>query len=214
MWSEIIKKEKQKEYFQKILIFLKKQKKQKKIIYPPLHQVFQAFKLTTWDCTKVIILGQDPYHGINQAHGLAFSVLDLFAPPSLKNILQELYNDLHIIPQTNNLSSWARSGVLLINSILTVNQGEPLSHQNIGWEIFTNNIFKFLNQKKNLVYFLWGKYAQHYERYINPKDNYIIKSVHPSPLSAHRGFFGSKPFSRANQYLISHNIKPIDWHLR
>ncbi|MDV3168008.1 MAG: uracil-DNA glycosylase [Candidatus Phytoplasma stylosanthis] len=214
MWKQIIEKEKQKKYFKNILFFLRKQIEQKKQIFPSYHNIFKAFELTPWHNTKVILLGQDPYHGLNQAHGLSFSVANAKTPPSLKNIFKELKQDIGLITMNNDLSVWAQEGVLLLNVILTVNKNEPLSHQNIGWEHFTTNIFKCLNQKKNLVYILWGKFAQSYASYINTKNNYIIKSPHPSPFSAHRGFFGSKPFSRTNKYLIYHNIKPINWNLK
>ncbi|KND62688.1 uracil-DNA glycosylase [Candidatus Phytoplasma phoenicium] len=213
MWQKIILREQQKVYFQEILVFLKRQIQKKKIIFPLKKNIFKAFELTTWDNTKVVILGQDPYHGCFQAHGLSFSVLNSMPPPSLKNIFKELYNDIGVSSVVNNLSSWAIEGVLLLNAILTVNKGEPLSHQNIGWEKFTANIFKLLNRKQHLVYILWGKFAQSYEQYIDKRYNYIIKSSHPSPLSSYRGFFGSKPFSKTNNYLISHNIKPINWAL-
>lgn len=213
MWQKFILQEKQKVYFQEILFFLKKQIQQKKIFFPLKKNIFKAFELTTWSDTKVVILGQDPYHGWNQAHGLAFSTLSAITPPSLKNIFKELYDDIGVSTNVNNLSSWAIEGVLLLNVVLTVNKGEPLSHQNIGWEQFTANIFKLLNQKKRLVYVLWGQFAQSYAQYIDKRYNYIIQSPHPSPFSAYRGFFGSKPFSKINNYLMFHNIKPINWNL-
>ncbi|HOR53563.1 MAG TPA: uracil-DNA glycosylase [Bacilli bacterium] len=160
-------------------------------------------------------MGQDPYHGENQANGLAFSCDYPILPPSLKNIYQELANDLKIrVPNKGDLSKWAKEGVLLINAILTVRKNEPLAHENKGWEEFTKAVIEYLAlYKKNVVYILWGAYAQSYEPYINHQDNLILKSSHPSPLSAHRSFFGSRVFSKTNNYLKANGIKPIDWQL-
>ncbi|MEZ0180139.1 uracil-DNA glycosylase ['Camptotheca acuminata' phytoplasma] len=212
-WQEFITQEKQKKYFQNIIHFLKNEEKIGKIIYPKSQNILKAFTLTPLNNLKVVILGQDPYPSINQAHGLSFSVENQKTPASLKNIFKELKNDLNLISYNNNLSLWALEGVLLLNTILTVEANKPLSHQNIGWEIFTQNIFKFLNQKEKIVYVLWGKFSQKYEQYINKKKNYILKSSHPSPLSAHRGFLGSKPFSKINTYLSQNKIKNINWDL-
>ncbi|TVY12069.1 uracil-DNA glycosylase [Candidatus Phytoplasma pini] len=214
MWQTIIKKEKQKEYFRKIIIYLKKEIQIGKSIFPSSNKIFEAFRLTPWENLKVIILGQDPYPGINQAHGLSFSVNNNIAPPSLKNIFKELKNDLNIRKTNNNLTNWALEGVLLLNSILTVEKGKPLSHKNIGWEEFTKNIFQQLSlYKEKIVYILWGKNAQIYEKYINMEKNFVIKSAHPSPLSAHKGFFGSKLFSKTNIYLQQNKIPTINWFL-
>ncbi|MDO8168212.1 uracil-DNA glycosylase [Candidatus Phytoplasma melaleucae] len=213
MWGKIINNEKKKEYFQKIFTFLKEQQYKGKQIFPLGKDIFNAFKLTPWAKIKVVILGQDPYPGANQAHGLAFSVCNLKTPYSLQNIFKELQNDLFLKAHNNNLSSWAREGVLLLNVILTVEKNNPLSHKNIGWEEFTKNILQFLQKKDKIVYILWGKFAQNYKKYIDQHRNYIIQSAHPSPLSADKGFFGSKPFSKTNQYLIKNNIPPINWAL-
>ncbi|MDO7983452.1 MAG: uracil-DNA glycosylase [Pigeon pea little leaf phytoplasma] len=212
-WEYIIDKEQQKNYFLKIKKFLLLQSKLGKKILPNAKNIFTAFKFTSWEKVKVVILGQDPYPGPNQAHGLAFSTLSWDTPKSLKNIFIELQNDLSIINFRNQLFSWAYEGVLLLNTILTVEQGFPLSHKNIGWHIFIINIFNYLSLKKNIVYILWGKKAQEYKEYINIKDNLIIESSHPSPLSAYQGFFGSKPFSRTNEYLKHHQKQPINWNL-
>ncbi|MDC9032117.1 uracil-DNA glycosylase [Columbia Basin potato purple top phytoplasma] len=213
MWQTFIAQEKKKKYFQNIMRFIKNEIKKEKKIYPPLQNVFEAFSLTSFQDVKVVILGQDPYFSINQAHGLSFSTQSKITPSSLRNIFKELKNDLNLISYNNNLTSWALKGVLLLNSILTVESEKPLSHKNIGWEEFTKNIFKFLNKKNKIVYILWGKSAQEYEKYIDIDKNYILKSPHPSPFSAYKGFFGSKPFSKTNSYLIKNKILPIDWSL-
>lgn len=213
MWQTFIAKEKKKKYFQNIMRFIKNEIKKEKQIYPPLQNVFEAFSLTSFQDVKVVILGQDPYFSINQAHGLSFSAQSKITPSSLRNIFKELKNDLNLISYNNNLTSWALKGVLLLNSILTVESGKPLSHKNIGWEEFIKNIFKFLNKKNKIVYILWGKSAQKYEKYIDIDKNYILNSPHPSPFSAYKGFFGSKPFSKTNSYLIKNKILPIDWSL-
>jgi uracil-DNA glycosylase len=213
MWKNFIEQEKKKSYFKNIIFFLKQEKQNQKIIYPSFKNIFQAFVLTSWEKTKVVILGQDPYPGPNQAHGLSFSTLSERTPSSLQNIFKELKNDLYLLTYKNNLTLWALEGVLLLNSILTVEQYKPLSHENIGWQIFTQNCFKLLQKKEKIVYILWGKLAQKYENYIISKKNYIIKSPHPSFFSASKGFFGSKPFSKTNQYLIENKIIPINWNL-
>ncbi|MFP7699587.1 uracil-DNA glycosylase [Candidatus Phytoplasma pyri] len=212
MWLEIINKEKNKPYFKSMVYFLKKEIQKGKIIFPEPQKIFLAFKLTPYKKVKVVILGQDPYSGDNQAHGLSFSVRNnQKTPPSLNNIFKELKNDLGIINNKNNLKSWALEGVLMLNSILTVERFKSFSHNNIGWQTFTENIFKFLRQRQKIVYILWGKFAQNYEKYIIKEKNYIIKSSHPSPLSSYRGFFNSKPFSKTNNFLFSQNIKIINW---
>ncbi|WP_349402104.1 uracil-DNA glycosylase, family 1 [Candidatus Phytoplasma solani] len=213
MWQEIIDSQRKKVYFQKIVQFLQEEKKKDQIIYPATKDIFTAFRLTPFNKVKAVILGQDPYHGKNQAHGLSFSVKCEKRPPSLNNILKELKDDLNIENKQNNLNSWALEGVLMLNAVLTVQKNTPLSHQKIGWEIFTQTILQTLQTKKNIVYLLWGKFAQTYEKYIIAKNNYILKTAHPSPFSATSGFFGSKPFSKTNLYLKSHNLKEINWHL-
>ena len=202
-------------YFENLSLFLKEEMNTK-IIYPSKGNIFEAFNQTYFENVRVVILGQDPYHGINQAHGLSFSVQDgTTIPPSLKNIFRELNSDLNIkVPKSGNLSKWAKEGVLLLNSILTVKAKTPGSHQKIGWEKFTDAAIKALSdERENIVFILWGKYAQDKESLINSKKHYILKSAHPSPFSAHKGFFGSKPFSKANSYLQSSGISTVNWSL-
>ena len=189
----------------------------KKQIYPKSKDIFKAFELTSFEDVKVIIVGQDPYHGPNQANGLAFSVnSDTNFPPSLLNIYKEYSSDLSLsLPNDGDLSSWAKQGVLLLNSILTVECGHPGSHKNLGWEKFTNAIIRALSDKKKyLVFILWGAYAQSKKVFIDSSNHHIISSPHPSPLSAHRGFFGSKPFSRCNEYLRENKIDEINWKIK
>ena len=188
----------------------------KKQIYPKSKDIFKAFELTSFEDVKVIIVGQDPYHGPNQANGLAFSVNSgTNFPPSLLNIYKEYSSDLSLsLPNDGDLSSWAKQGVLLLNSILTVESGHPGSHKNLGWEKFTNAIIRALSDKKKyLVFILWGAYAQSKKVFIDSSNHHIISSPHPSPLSAHRGFFGSKPFSRCNEYLRANKIDEINWKI-
>ena len=185
-----------------------------KTIYPLKENIFNAFKLTSFENVKVVIMGQDPYHGEGEAHGLSFSVQDnVKIPPSLQNIYKELYNDLGIPPKnTGNLTGWAKEGVLLLNSTLTVEKDKANSHKEIGWEIFTDYVIKEINDKlNNVVFILWGRQARDKKRIITNPNNYIIESAHPSPLSAYNGFFGSKPFSKTNNYLKAHNKKEINW---
>ena len=187
-----------------------------KIIYPKPHLMFNAFNSTHLNKVKVVIIGQDPYHGQGQANGLSFSVNDgIPIPPSLLNIFKELESDLSIpLPNSGNLQSWANQGVLLLNTILTVEKDNANSHKDLGWEIFTKKAIEIASsQLENIVFILWGKQAQSIEDVIDTSKHYIIASVHPSPLSAHRGFFGSKPFSKTNKFLKSKNINPIDWKL-
>jgi uracil-DNA glycosylase len=215
-WKEILKDEFKKPYFKQIADHLKTEKKQEKVIYPPGSQIFHAFEATPFNELKVVILGQDPYHGPKQAHGLSFSVqTGITPPPSLINIYKELKEDLGVpIPKHGNLEKWARQGVLLLNASLTVRAGDPMSHSKIGWEKFTNTVIEKISAlKENVVFVLWGKFAQEKQSLIDSKKHYIIKSVHPSPLSANNGFFGSRPFSKINDYLVKHNIHPIDWAL-
>ena len=185
-----------------------------KIIFPPKEHIFEALKLTSYANTKVVIVGQDPYHGECEAHGLSFSVMDgVKIPPSLQNIYKELYNDLGIIPKkTGNLTGWAKEGVLLLNSVLTVEKDKAGSHKNLGWEPFTDYIIKVLNAKEEpIVFILWGNFAKSKKSLITNSKHLIIESSHPSPFSAYNGFFGSRPFSKTNNFLINNNIKPIDW---
>ena len=212
-WREVLFDEFQKPYFSELKEFLV-QEKQKYTIYPKGSHIFAAFDNTPFDKVKVVILGQDPYHGASQAHGLAFSVNDgIPHPPSLQNIFKELRDDMGCdIPKSGNLSAWAKDGVFLLNTVLSVRASEANSHKDRGWEIFTNAVIKLLSDKKqNLVFILWGSPAGAKSSFINASKHLILKSPHPSPLSSYRGFFGSKPFSKTNAYLISHNIEPINW---
>lgn len=196
--------------------FLLDESKRASIVYPRGSEIFAAFHLTPFYQTKVVIIGQDPYHGAGQAHGLAFSVNKGIAlPPSLRNIFRELQCDLGVaIPKSGDLSPWAMQGVLLLNSVLTVQAGLPGSHQNRGWELFTDHVVKTLSQfRENLVFVLWGTFAQKKRSFIDSERHVILSSAHPSPLSAHRGFFGSKPFSKINQILESRGVAKIDWRL-
>ena len=215
-WKEKLIDEFNKEYMHSLRDFLKKEKSERKVIFPPGRKIFSAFNLTSFKNVKAVILGQDPYHGSNQAHGLSFSVeYGIKPPPSLNNIFKELASDLNIEkPNHGNLEEWGKQGVLLLNSILTVEKSKPGSHANRGWEVFTDKILFLLNSSKNnLVFILWGKKAQEKGHFIDSDRHMIIKSTHPSPYSANNGFLGSKPFSRTNQYLKKNNIKEIDWHL-
>ena len=211
-WDIILKDELKKDYFKKLGVFVKNEYKNK-ICYPQYKDIFNALRYTDYDEVKVVILGQDPYHGENEAHGLSFSVRDnVKRPPSLANIFKELENDLGIKKMSNDLTNWAKQGVLLLNSIMSVVKDTPLSHKEKGWEIFTDNIIKLLNEREEpIVFILWGGYARSKKKLITNKNHYIVESVHPSPLSAYNGFFGSCPFSKTNNFLISKNIIPIDW---
>ena len=214
-WYEVLKNEFEQTYFIEIKNFLIEEKR-RHIVFPPSPLIFNAFNLTPFDNVKVVILGQDPYHNDGQAHGLAFSVPDVIQkPPSLQNIFKELNQDLNIpIPTNGNLEKWAKEGVLLLNASLTVRAHEAASHAKIGWQRFTDAAIKALSDKKqNLVFILWGNYAIAKENLIDHNKHLILKTVHPSPLSASRGFFGCHHFSKTNEYLINHNIKPIDWSL-
>lgn len=215
-WKEVLKGEFSKPYFQQIPGHLKTEKSQGKIIYPAGSLIFNAFNVTPFDKVKVVILGQDPYHGPGQAHGLCFSVQNgVPAPPSLMNIFKELQDDIGIsIPQNGNLTHWAEQGVFLLNASLTVRAGEPMSHSKIGWAEFTDTVIKKISElKNNVVFLLWGKFAQEKRVLIDEKKHGILRSVHPSPLSAHAGFFGCKHFSKTNAYLMSKGIDPVDWKL-
>lgn len=214
-WENRLINEFEKDYFKDLNSFLKKERSHHEI-YPPQNSIFKAFELTPFDDVKVVIIGQDPYHGQNQAHGLCFSVQDgIKLPPSLKNIFKELKTDLGIEPSNNgNLDHWAKQGVLLLNATLTVRKDEAGSHQKKGWEIFTNEVIQTLsNEKIGIVFLLWGKYAQEKGAIIDDKKHYVLKSAHPSPFSARNGFFGCKHFSRTNELLIDQGKSPIDWSL-
>ena len=201
-----------KEYFKKLGIFVKKEYKER-TVFPPYEHVFDALRFTDYDDVKVVILGQDPYHGLGEAHGLSFSVHEgIPMPPSLQNIFKELESDLGIKRTCSDLTDWAKQGVLLLNSIMTVEKDKPLSHKDKGWEIFTDNIIKYLNEReKPVIFLLWGSFARSKKSLITNKQHYVIESVHPSPLSAYRGFFGSKPFSKINNILKKNNIDEIKW---
>ena len=203
-------------YFSEIKQFILSEKNKGKRVYPPGSQIFNAFNLTPFEQVKVVILGQDPYHGPGQAHGLSFSVPQgIPQPPSLVNIFKELKSDLGIDPPKHgNLESWAKQGVLLLNAVLTVNDAEAASHKNAGWEKYTDAVIKTISDRKqHVVFILWGRFAQNKETLIDSHKHFIIKSAHPSPLSAYAGFFGSKPFSKANAYLREHGVEEIDWKL-
>lgn len=215
-WLKSLQPEFEKDYMQNLRKFLVSQKENKKTIYPKGDEYFAALNLTPLDKVKVVILGQDPYHGPGQAHGLSFSVRQgVRFPPSLLNIFKELKDDLGIpLPKTGDLTPWAKQGVLLLNAVLTVEAGKANAHQGKGWEHFTDEVIATLNKnREHIVYILWGSYAQKKAAFVDHRKNLVIESPHPSPLSAHRGFFGSKPFSRANKYLREHGIKEIDWSL-
>ncbi|MGN6291969.1 MAG: uracil-DNA glycosylase [Chitinophagaceae bacterium] len=215
-WKEVLKDEFAKPYFQNIALHLKTERQQGKTIYPPGSLIFNAFNTTPVDQVKVVILGQDPYHGPNQAHGLCFSVqAGVPPPPSLVNIFKELHEDLGIrIPNHGNLTQWAKQGVFLLNASLTVRAGEPMSHAKIGWATFTDTVIRKISEERpHVVFLLWGKFAQEKKVLIDEGKHCILKAAHPSPLSAHAGFFGCKHFSKANAYLISKGIDPVDWQL-
>ncbi len=214
-WKEALKNEFEKEYFKNLKQFLIAEKSQYKI-FPPGNKIFEAFNLCPLPNVKVVIIGQDPYHGENQAHGLCFSVKEGIAhPPSLVNIFKEYHSDLNLsIPKSGELSSWAKQGVLMINATLTVRAHQANSHQGKGWEQFTDAAIKTVSDKQHhCVFILWGGFAQKKSILIDASKHLIIKSPHPSPLSSYRGFFGSKPFSKTNNWLIQHDITPIDWSL-
>lgn len=216
-WKKVLKAEFAQPYFLQIVNHLKTERASGATIYPPGPQIFNAFELTDFDNVKVVILGQDPYHGPGQAHGLSFSVQDgVKPPPSLQNIFKELRGDIGMmIPTHGNLTSWAQQGVLLLNASLTVRANEPMSHAKIGWANFTDAVIKTIsNEKEKIVFLLWGKFAQEKASLINDsKGHLILQAPHPSPFSADRGFFGCKHFSKTNQFLLSIGKDPIDWSL-
>ncbi len=214
-WKQVLGDEFAAQYFKELTDFLREEKKNH-VVYPPGPQIFSAFNHTPFNKVKVVILGQDPYHGPGQAHGLCFSVPDgIDRPPSLVNIFKEIQSDLGIpVPLNGNLTNWSRQGVLLINAILTVRANTPTSHQNKGWEKFTDAVIRNLSEKrKNLVFLLWGNYAQAKESLIDGSRHFILKAAHPSPLSASRGFFGCRHFSRTNEILQELGLNPIDWSI-
>ncbi len=211
-WDIVLAQEYQKDYFLKIKDKVRQAYKDK-IIFPPAKKVFYALRETSYKDTRVVILGQDPYHGEGEANGLCFSVNDgIKMPPSLNNIYKELYDDLGIKRTSTDLSDWAKSGVLLLNSVLTVEKDKPASHKNIGWEEFTDSIIKKLNEKEEpVVFILWGNFAKSKIKYITNPKHLVISSSHPSPFSVNYGFFGSKPFSKTNNFLKKNNLKEIEW---
>lgn len=214
-WQDLLKDEFSKEYYLKLREFLKLEYSTR-TIYPHMNDIFNALHFTSYEDVKVVILGQDPYHGYKQAHGLSFSVQPgIKIPPSLRNIYKELHDDLGCyIPNNGFLKSWTKEGVLLLNTVLTVREGSPNSHKNKGWEIFTDRVISLLNEReKPMVFILWGNNAISKEKLITNKNHLILKSVHPSPLSASRGFFGTKPFSKTNDFLESINENPINWQI-
>ena len=214
-WDEILKDEFEKPYFQELMNFVHNEYKTK-TIYPYFPNVFNALKYTDYDDIKVVILGQDPYHGTGEAHGLSFSVLEgVTKPPSLRNIFKELKDDLNIDePEHGNLEAWTREGVMLLNSVLTVEKDKPASHQNRGWETFTDEVIRKINEReKSVVFLLWGSFAKSKKELITNKNHYIIESAHPSPFSAHKGFFGTKPFSKANEFLRQNGQNEINWKI-
>lgn len=211
-WDIVLEEEFKKEYFKKLGMFIKSEYKNK-LIFPPYENIFDALRFTDYDDVKVVILGQDPYHGLGEAHGLSFSVREnVKMPPSLQNIFKELYNDLGIKRTKSDLTDWAKEGVLLLNSIMTVEKDKPLSHKNKGWETFTDTVISKLNEREDpVIFLLWGSFARSKKELITNSKHKIIESVHPSPLSANRGFFGSKPFSKINNYLKSIDKEEIKW---
>lgn len=215
-WDVLLKDEFEKEYYHNLRLFLAHEYKTQ-TIYPNMFDIFNALRYTPYNKVKVVILGQDPYHQPNQAHGLCFSVKKgITPPPSLKNIYKELQSDCGCtIPNHGELTQWANQGVLMLNTVLTVREGKPNSHANKGWEILTNRVIELLNQRKEpLVFLLWGRNAQSKEALITNPNHLILKAAHPSPLSAYQGFFGCQHFSKTNQFLIEHHHRPIDWQIR
>lgn len=216
-WNSFFNKEKEKPYFDKITKFLKKEKENNEIVYPSEENIFSAFNYTSFDKVKVVILGQDPYHGPNQAHGLAFSVnKGVKIPPSLANMYKELLQDIPGFekPSHGYLESWANQGVMMLNNVLTVRKGLPDSHSGIGWEIFTDNAVEYLNKnKEGLIFLLWGSHAHKKGANINTEKHHVLKTTHPSPFSAYRGFLGSKHFSKTNELLKNQGKQEINWSI-
>ncbi len=215
-WDDILKEEINKEYFKNILVFLREEYLNKEI-FPPQNEIFKAFTLTSFKDLKVVILGQDPYHGEGQAEGLSFSVKEgIKKPPSLKNIYKELYDDLGVSETSSgSLKPWAKEGVLLLNSVLTVEKDKAASHKTLGWDKFTDTVIKKISaEKEHVVFILWGNFAKGKEAFIDNDKHFVITSSHPSPFSAYSGFFGSKPFSKTNLFLKSKAIKEINWEIK
>jgi uracil-DNA glycosylase len=215
-WKSVLQDEFKKPYFKQIAEHLKTEKEQGKTIYPPGSLIFNAFMQTPFDNVKVVLLGQDPYHGSGQAMGLSFSVNNgVPPPPSLINIFKELHEDVGVqIPRTGNLTKWAQQGVLLLNASLTVRAGEPMSHSKIGWHHFTDTVISKVSElKENVVFLLWGRFAQEKIALIDTKKHHILKAAHPSPLAARNGFFGCRHFSQTNTFLMQKGMDPIDWAL-
>lgn len=216
-WKDVIGIEKEQPYFKHILEQIHQARSSGIVVYPPASEVFSAFQLTEFYQVKVVILGQDPYHGANQAHGLAFSVKPgIQPPPSLMNMYKELTQDIEgfQIPNHGYLVPWAEQGVLMLNTVLTVEQGKAHSHANLGWEIFTDKVIAALNeQREKIVFLLWGSHAQKKGQFIDRNKHFVLTAPHPSPLSAHRGFLGCRHFSKANQYLVEQGLSPIQWQL-
>ena len=215
-WKEALQDEFGKSYFARIVDFLKIERRAGKVIYPPGPFIFNAFNTTPFDNVKVVILGQDPYHGPGQAHGLSFSVQkNVPPPPSLVNIFKEICSDTGIAtPSHGNLEKWAKQGVLLLNAALTVEANNPMSHSKIGWHEFTNDVIKTISDKKDhVVFMLWGAFAKSKQELIDRNKHLVLTAAHPSPLSAHNGFFGCRHFSKANQWLRNHGLQPIDWSM-
>ncbi len=215
-WKEKLRDEFSKSYFLQIVTHLKTERSTGATIYPPGKLIFNAFEHTPFNKVKVVILGQDPYHGPKQAMGLSFSVPDgIIPPPSLINIFKELHKDIGMaIPSTGNLTAWAKQGVLLLNAVLTVRANEPASHSKIGWMNFTDAVIKKISdEKKGIVFLLWGRFAQEKQVLIDETKHAVLKAAHPSPFSADKGFFGCKHFSRTNELLIKQGLEPIDWKL-
>ena len=212
-WKPFLESEFQKDYMKEIKNFLMNCSKNNEAVYPHPKNIFRSLELTSFSNVKVVILGQDPYHGPNQAHGLAFSVHKKVPnPPSLKNIFREMSEDLGLGERSSgDLTNLAKQGVLLLNTCLTVSPGKPGSHSNLGWQEFTDSVIRAVNTKNNIVFMLWGSYAQKKKELLSNKKNLILEAPHPSPLSAHRGFFGCKHFSKANEFLKTNNFKDIDW---
>jgi len=213
-WKNALKDEFSKEYFKNLVDFVKEEYRGKTPIYPQGSSIFKAFELTPLEKVKVVLLGQDPYHGEGQAHGLSFSVNEgVKIPPSLRNIYKEIEDDLAIkTPASGNLTRWAKQGVLLLNATLTVRAHQPGSHQNRGWEIFTDAVIQALSeQRENLVFLLWGAYAKEKGACIDKKKHFVLTAAHPSPFSAYRGFFGCKHFSKTNDFLTARGLEPIHW---
>lgn len=214
-WDIVLKEEMEKPYFQSLIQYIN-QEYQKKTIFPPKNEIFNAFLFTPYRDVKVVILGQDPYHGIGQAQGLSFSVKKgIPKPPSLVNIFKELHDDLGCtIPQDGSLIPWAEQGVLLLNAVLTVEKDKAASHAGKGWETFTDAVIRKINEKQEpVVFLLWGNFARSKKQLITNPIHYVIEAAHPSPFSAYHGFFGSRPFSKTNAFLEKHHLSPIDWQI-